>query len=163
MSRGQKILASEHTGEPVTPTNRSYGIAAVAGLSGVGALVAASLFVFNSPEPPPGSDGFAHGLAGIGLLLYSLLGLLVVGVGVTLVVLEVLDGVGPRERLVAQAGVVLATVGPPLVLVWAHLDGPIELTGAAAVAVLAGSLLVMGLCTWVFVAEVVRGIRASVG
>ena len=148
----------------MSPANRSYALAVCAVFSGAGALVATSLLVRNLPEPPPpGSDGFVHGLAAAGAILFGLQGLLVVTVGVTLAGLEAVDVTTTRQRLVAQAGVVLATAGPPLVLVWAHLDGPGELTGAAFVSVSLGTLLVMGLCTWVFVTVVVRGIRATVG
>jgi hypothetical protein len=132
-------------------------------LSGVAALVATSLFVRNFSEPPPGSDGFVHGLAAAGAILFGLQGLLVVAVGVTLAGLEAVDVTTTRQRLVGQVGTGVAAIGPPLVLVGVHIGGPAELIGTAFVSVILGTLLVMGLCTWVFVARVVRGIRASVG
>jgi hypothetical protein len=82
---------------------------------------------------------------------------------VTLAGLEAVDVTTTRQRLVGQVGTRVAAIGPPLVLVWAHVGGPPELTGAAFVSVILGTLLVMGLCTWVFVARVVRVIRTSAG
>lgn len=139
--------------------NRSYTLAALAVLSGLGALVATYLFVRNFSEPPPGSDGFAHGLAAAGAILFGLQGLLVVAVGVTLAGLEAVDVTTTRQRLVGQVGAGFAAIGPPVVLVWAHVGGPPELTGAAFVSVILGTLLLLGFCMWVFVAAVVRGIR----
>lgn len=139
--------------------NRSYTLAALAVLSGVGALVASVVFVWTIPEPPPDSDGFVHGLAAAGAILFALQGLLVVAVGVALAGVEAAVVTTARQRLVGQAGTALAAVGPPLVLVWAHVGGPPELTGAAFVAVTLGVLVVAVVCGWIFVAEVVRGIR----
>lgn len=81
----------------------------------------------------------------------------------TLAGLEAVDLTTTCQRLVGQVGTGVAAIGPPLVLVGVHIGGPAELIGTAFVSVILGTLLVMGLCTWVFVARVVRGIRASAG
>lgn len=139
--------------------NRSYALAALAILTGVGAVFGAYLFLLNIPDPPPGSDGFAHGLAGAGAALYALAGFLVVGVGVGLAGLERLDAGTGRQRLVAQVGAGLASAGPPLVVAWAHFDGPVELTGVAFVCIIVGTLLVGLVSGWVGGRAVLRTLR----
>ncbi|WP_224332685.1 hypothetical protein [Haloprofundus halobius] len=141
--------------------NRSYALAAFAVLSGVTAVFGAYLFLLNIPDPPAGSDGFAHGLAGGGAILYGLAGFVVVGVGVALAALEAFDAGTPYHRLVAQVGAGLAGAGPPLVFVWVHLDGPVELTGVAFVCIVVGTLFVGLVSGWVSATTVIRTLRSG--
>jgi hypothetical protein len=142
----------------VTPDRRSCAVAALAVLVGVGSLVATYHFVSGLSEPPPGSDGFAHGLAAAGAILFAIAGLAVTADGVAVAVLAAV-GATTRQRLLAAVGATVAAVGPPLVVAWVEFDVPVEASGVGLLAVLIGTLVVGVAVAWVAAAALLDALR----